>query len=477
VGGTNLPRLVIAGTQSGVGKTTVSMGLLAALAKRIKVQPYKVGPDYIDPAYHTFITGRKSRNLDGWMLDEDTLLYLFGKNMASAGMALIEGVMGLFDGAEIGNDRGSTAQIAKVLKAPVILVIDGSGMAASGAAMVKGYGDFDPELDLAGVIFNRVSGEAHYQLLKEAVESYTGIKAFGYLPVETNVELPSRHLGLVPSVEIPGLQEMVDRLALLVEKTVEVEELLRLAVEWRRPLPDSCFSLDIAGTAEIRKQDKIPVAVAYDKAFNFYYWDSLDLLEELGASLVFFSPLDDKKLPPGVGGLILGGGFPEVFAGELQENEEMKKSIREALDSGLPYYAECGGLMYLLKSLENFEGEKFKMTGWLKGSCRMSPRLQRFGYASLELKEDCIFGPAGSALCVHEFHRSRVEDGEARTVYRLYKKRQGKISSEWECGYLKGNGVAGYPHLHFYSNIEFARSFLANAGNYLKNATIQWRIL
>lgn len=468
MGGTVFPRLVIAGTQSGVGKTTVCMGLLAALAKRTKVQPYKVGPDYIDPAYHTFITGRRSRNLDGWMLDSETVAYLFKKNMQGAGLAVVEGVMGLFDGAESGNDEGSTAQVAKIIKAPVILVVDGSGMAASGAAMVKGYRDFDPDLDLAGIIVNRVSGEAHYQLLREAVETYTRVKVFGYLPEEAGVGLPSRHLGLVPSVEIAGLQEKVDRLAKLTEETVEVDELLRLAQNWVKPVPDGIIALDACAPVKTGGKDKTRIAVAYDQAFNFYYWDSLELLEELGAEIVFFSPLGDRELPAGVSGLILGGGFPEVFAGALQENERMKTSIREALASGLPYYAECGGLMYLVETLEDFNGEKYEMTGWLKGSCRMTSQLQRFGYAHLELKEDCVFGRRGSVIRVHEFHRSRLDGGEGRTAYRLYRMKRGEIGGEWECGYRKGNGVAGYPHLHLYCNLDFARSLLAHTARFNK---------
>lgn len=466
MGGADFPRLVIAGTQSGVGKTTVCMGLLAALHKRVKVQPYKVGPDYIDSAYHTFITGRKSRNLDSWMLDHKTLTYLFKKNMQEAGLAVIEGVMGLFDGAETGHDEGSTAHVAKIIKAPVILVVDGSGMAASGAAMVKGYKDFDPDVDLAGVIFNRLSGETHYKLLKEAVETYTGVRVYGYLPEETGVLLPSRHLGLVPSAEIAGLREKIARLAVLTETTVEVDALLRLAKEWHQ-LPDSTLSLTADVSVGSTSPDRVKIAVADDRAFNFYYWDSLELLEELGAEIVFFSPLEDRKLPDGVNGLILGGGFPEVFAGELQDNRGMKKSIREALTSGLPYYAECGGLMYLVETLVDFDGKKYEMVGWLKGSCRMTPQLQRFGYANLELKEDCVFGPRGSAIRVHEFHRSLVEDGEGRTAYRLYRSmKQGAACGEWECGYIKGSGVAGYPHLHLYGNIDFARNFLSHARRY-----------
>lgn len=450
------PRLVIAGTQSGVGKTTAATGLMAVLAERMAVQPYKVGPDYIDPAYHSRITGRKSRNLDGWMLDRDTLVYLFQRNSRNASISIIEGVMGLFDGAQ-----GSTAQVAKTLLAPVILVIDGRGMAESAAAMVRGYRDFQPDLDLAGVIINNVSGESHYEILKEAIELQTGVKAFGYLPKHPGIELPSRHLGLVPSVEIPELEDKLKRLKDLVAKTMDMEGLLHLANSWEKPLPASSFSIEPLGPP-----NSIPVAVAWDQAFNFYYWDNLDLLEELGARNEYFSPLADQKLPTGAGALLLGGGFPEIFASDLEANSTIRGRIREALSAGMPYTAECGGLMYLLDRLVDFEGREYQMVGWLQGTCRMTEKLQNFGYAELKLQKSCIYGPAGGVIRVHEFHRSILETPESARAYHLEKKRKGARVREWECGLLKGNGVAGYPHLHYYSNLNFARNFLLAAQEY-----------
>lgn len=464
--GARFPRLLIAGTQSGVGKTTVATGLMAALARRMQVQAYKVGPDYIDPAYHSLITGRRSRNLDGWLLDDDALLYLFGKNAYDADLALIEGVMGLYDGAGGDRERGSTSQVAKILQAPVVLVLDARGMAASAAAMVQGYRDFDPEVDLAGVILNKVSGDSHYLLLKEAIEKYTGVRVWGYLPRDTGVELPSRHLGLVPSGEIGDLQVKLDRLGDLVEKTVDLEGLVNLSRGWEKPLPDSSFTL-----TRQEKGEPVTLAVAYDQAFNFYYWDNLDLLEEMGAQLVYFSPLRDQVLPEEAAGVIWGGGFPEVFAGELQDNEAMRNAVLQALEQGMPYYAECGGLMYLSKHLEDFDGRTYDMVGWLPGKCRMTPRLQRFGYAELELRLPCLWGKKGSVIRVHEFHRSVLEGEDMPpTAYHLRKfrlrKNRGRPDQEWECGYQKGGGVAGYPHLHFYSNIDFAQNFMEKARTY-----------
>lgn len=449
------PRLVIAGTQSGVGKTTVSMGLMAALSNKMKVQPFKVGPDYIDPAYHTFITNKKSRNLDGWMLNEESLRYLFRKNAATAQVSVIEGVMGLYDGAEVKNSIGSTAHVAKTLNAPVILVIDGSGMSASSAAMVLGYKSLDTDLDLAGVIVNRVSGEGHYRLIKEAIEYKTNVKVYGYLPKDNGFELPSRHLGLVPSVEIEGLKKKIEKLARLIEETVEVDELVRLAENWEKRVLSGQFEIE-----RIACKKSIPIAVAYDKAFNFYYWDNLELLEEMGAELKFFSPMKDKHIPKEACGMIFGGGFPEVFAEELAGNKQIKQEIKEALAKRLPYYGECGGLMYLLEEIEDFEGKKHEMVGYFPGKCQMTSRLQRFGYAQLSLKDDCIFGKKGKTIKVHEFHRSLVKGNELPTAYHLKKERAGRIIKEWECGYQKDNGIAGYPHLHLYSNIEFAHNFM-----------------
>ncbi|MDD2211392.1 MAG: cobyrinate a,c-diamide synthase [Desulfitobacteriaceae bacterium] len=452
----NFPRLVIAGTQSGVGKTTIATGLMAALTRNRTVQPFKVGPDYIDPAYHTYITGRYSRNLDGWMLDADAVAYLFYKNMAGADIAVIEGVMGLFDGAENGADNGSTAQIAKILRAPVVLVVDAGGMATSAAALVQGYHRFDPGLQLAGIVINNVGGEGHYCLVKETIENYTGIRVFGYLSKNAGIKWPERQLGLVPSGELADLKEKIQGLAALVEETVEVDALLKLAETWSQNPPAGKVYIP-----ELYPPNTVPVAVAYDEAFNFYYRDNLDLLIELGAEIRFFSPRTDRSLPEGVAGLILGGGFPEVFAAELQENISMKTSIKDALTAGVPYYAECGGLMYLAESLVDFQDNNFSMVGWLKGECRMTSRLQRFGYAYLELEQDCMWGEKGEKIRIHEFHHSQACFSAIPTVYSLTKQRRDRITQEWRCGFQQGNGIAGYAHLHFYSNLDFACNFLA----------------
>lgn len=456
------PRLVIAGTHSGVGKTTTAMGLMAVLARRLQVQPFKAGPDYIDPAYHTFITGRRSRNLDSWLLSGEALGYLFQKSLSGAHIAIIEGVMGLYDGARPGREEGSTAHVAKILNAPVILVIDGSGMSTSSAALVRGYKDFDRNLDLAGVILNNASNEGHYQILKETIETHTGVRVFGYLPRNLEVELPSRHLGLVPSGEIDLLHEKIEKLADLVSETIDISHLLTLATSWERG-----FSAAEIFTEPLYPPGTIPLAVAYDEAFNFYYWDNLDLLEELGARLLLFSPRKDESLPEGAAGLILGGGFPEMFAADLQGNLKMRSSVLGALESGMPYIAECGGLMYLLEKLSDLQGHEYTMTGWLRGSCRMTERLQRFGYAELELLKDSVYGPAGQRIRSHEFHHSQIDSPEPEGAFLLRREREGSSEQQWESGFHKGAGVAGYPHLHYYANPQFARYFLMAAHNYM----------
>lgn len=446
------PRLIIAGTSSGVGKTTVVMGLLKAISKYYIVQPFKVGPDYIDPTYHSHISGRKSRNLDGWILDDETIIHLFRKNIKEADIALIEGVMGLYDGVSNSSQQGSTAQIAKILKAPVILIIDGSGISTSIAAIVKGYQEFDREVEIKGVIINGVSGEGHYLLLKDAIEKHTKIKVFGYLTHQKEYSLPERHLGLVPSLEMTKLDESLNILAQNIEQTVDINGLLELALSWTKEVPKSTFNIGKAPVSE-----KVNLGVAYDEAFHFYYWDNVELFKEWGVKLQFFSPLEDKKIPANIDGLLIGGGFPEVFADKLEKNKTMREDIYISLNNGLPYYAECGGLMYLMESFIDEEGRTYEMVGWFKGQAKMTKKLQRFGYANLILDENCLFGKKGSSVRVHEFHYSDIENTQDSKVFSLVKEKR-----DWKCGLQKGDGLAGYPHLHFYSNLQFAFNLVEN---------------
>lgn len=459
----NIPRIIISATNSGCGKTTITTGILAALARRgLKVQPFKVGPDYIDPMFHTFITGNDSRNLDSWMLDENVVSYLFSKNTAGMDIAVIEGVMGLYDGYGSRSQTGSTAHVSRIINAPVILVVNGEGMSLSIAALVQGFRDFDRDVNIKGVIINNIKNAGHYQLLKEIIEEHTGISVLGYLPRMEGYSLQSRHLGLVPSDEIEDLKEKINLLSGQMERTIDIELLLKIAEQAgdisgvQLPLPEIVPP----------PQERVRIAVARDKAFNFYYRDNLDLLEMMGAELVFFSPLNDSRLPGDIDGLYVGGGYPEVFAKELQDNAPMREDIKCNILKGLPAYAECGGLMYMSQSIENRDGEIYEMVGVIPGKSEMTSSLQRFGYVDIEIASDNVLSKPGQRIRAHEFHYSTTKvDGDVPVCYRVIKKRKsGEIS--WNCGFKVINLLAGYPHLHFWSNAGFAKEFADNCIKY-----------
>jgi cobyrinic acid a,c-diamide synthase len=483
-----IPAIVIAGTNSGCGKTTLSMGLMAALAEKgFRVQPYKVGPDYIDPMFHTFITGRESRNLDSWMLDRDTVRRLYCKSAAGADIAVVEGVMGFYDGYGGSSLEGSTADVSKIIGAPVILVINGEAMSLSAAALVKGFAEFDKSVRVKGVLLNNISGEGHYRLLKEAIEGHTGITVLGYLERSGDIAVGSRHLGLVTSAEIGGLREKAAILSGRIQRTVDLELLVKLAGEaedvpcaqgqgekdflqtqgtggediFQAQGPDGKDFLQEAGKTGNLHAPAIRLAVARDKAFCFYYKDNLELLEELGAELVYFSPLEDSSLPEGIDGLYLGGGYPEVWARELQENTPMKKDIKSRIERGLPAYAECGGLMYLTDSIRTDGEKEYEMVGLIPGESRMTSSLKRFGYVYVKMTEDTILGEKASEIRAHEFHYSETTVREnVKACFEVSKRKHGHITKSWNCGYKIFNLLAGYPHLHFYANPAFARGFV-----------------
>lgn len=455
-----MKKIMIAGTSSGVGKTTVSMGMMASLSKQMTVQPYKVGPDYIDTAFHTFITNRNSRNLDSFMMKEEMIKYLFDRNMKSADIAIVEGVMGLFDGAEVGSDIGTSASIAKMLDIPVILVVDGSKVASSLAATVKGFDIFDPDLKISGVIINNVSGQMHYDLLKRAIEYHTDVIPCGYLVKNSKLSLPERHLGLVPAGELDSLNSIFEELANQIEMTIDLEKVLEIAT--------TKDDLIIDYKPKVENFESINIGIAKDKAFNFYYQDALDLLEEFyNVTWKVFSPLTDKKLPEDIHGIYLGGGFPEMFPNELSNNKEFREDLLLKLNDGIPYVAECGALMYLCEKLVDLDGNSHNMLGWLDGSTEMTTRLQRFGYAHLTTLEDSVYGKAFNTIRVHEFHRSKANINEEE-IYKLEKIRYGKVIKSWKCGYKKKNGVAAYAHINFASNLEFGREFVKSCLNYKK---------
>lgn len=439
----SLSAFVVAGTHSGVGKTTVTLGLLAALRRRgLKVQPFKVGPDFIDPGLHQQVAGEKSYNLDGWMLTRGFNTQSFRRHCIGKEVAVIEGVMGLFDGYDGKSERASTAEIAKWLGLPVILVVDASAMARSAAAMVLGYLRFDPRLKIIGVIFNRIGGEGHFLYLKEAMASLSGVEFFGALPQVDEIALPERHLGLVTAEEGLLEQKFIRRLAHRIERHLYLDRLLRMT------------RLRLHST-EAREEKKVRsdvvIGVAQDKAFCFYYEDNLNLLRSAGACLVPFSPIADISLPSGVKALYLGGGYPEIYARELSRNRSMREAVRNFVESGGLVYAECGGFMYLCEALLDLEGRRFPMVGVYPFETKMLPRLKALGYREIETRRNAFF-PSGMQARGHEFHYSEpignlAKDRCVKTIYMVSSK--GEKRAE---GFLYKNSLASYIHLHFGSN-------------------------
>ncbi len=435
--------VLIAGTNSGSGKTTVTLGILRALRRReLKVQPFKVGPDYIDTAWHGKVSGVPSHNLDEFMLSSDTLRTLFCQQMQQADIAVIEGVMGFYDGYGSDPYYCSSAGMAKTLQCPVILVVDGKAMSTSAAAIVTGFQRFGTGINIAGVIFNQVSSDGHYQLLKQAVETYCGIPVLGRLPKLPDVELPSRHLGLVTAHESESMEAMWDTLAEAVEQHIDLDMLLNIAETENLPESGLASGDEIAGLG-----DGLTVAVAMDKAFNFYYQANLDLLQRSGATICYFSPLDDAELPE-CDMVYLGGGYPELYAEQLSANTSMRGSILRAHHANVAIYAECGGLMYLGSHLRNSEQVVYPMVGILSGESHMTSGLQRFGYCCATAQADTLLAKKGDVLYGHEFHYSDFFS-DLPTVFTLTKSRDQQPLSEWQGGYQAGNTLAMYLHVHF----------------------------
>jgi cobyrinic acid a,c-diamide synthase len=441
---------VIAGTHSGVGKTTVTIGLMTALRRRgHRLQPFKVGPDYIDPSYHEDAAGLPSRNLDSWLLEPAVMVELFERAMAGKDLAIAEGMMGLYDGFRGESEEGSTAQVAKLLGLPVILVVDASAAAASIGALVLGFKEFDREISLVGVILNRIAGEKHLEFVKPSLAK-AGVPLLGYLPNNREIALPERHLGLIPTGEGSVSRDFYRCLAEQVQQTIDIERILKLAAPIAAP--DENESL-IFPRQPLRP--KAAIAVALDKAFNFYYPDSLDLLKAWGAEIVPFSPLEDRALPPCAGGVYIGGGFPELYARELCENKAMLLSLRAASLQGMPVYAECGGLMYLGESIEDTDGKRYPMAGVLPCQSTIKGTRLTLGYRRVEAVDDGPLMKGGESVRGHEFHLSALtERPQVPAAYRLLDQ-SGRIK-----GFRINNVVASYIHLHLGSKRSLAPNFV-----------------
>ena len=448
------PRLVIAGTHSGVGKTTATLAILAALRERgRRVQPFKAGPDFIDPSHHRAATGRLSRNLDGWMLGKDLNRSIFARAATDADMSIIEGMMGLFDGSSPVNDIGSTAELAKLLEAPVILVVDGSAMARSAAAMVAGYARFDPALHVAGVLFNRVGSNGHYQLLKAAVEQATDVIAVGYLRPDPALTIPDRHLGLIMAMEKKDGQ-LYQQLAETALETVDLNRIEEFA--------HSCGMLPGAVPPSVIKNQgrTVRIGVAQDQAFCFYYPENLELLEAAGAEVVTFSPLHDDALPD-VEMLYLGGGYPELYGEMLAKNVHMLAVIKRFAERGGVIYAECGGLMYLTESIRDFDGCSRDMVGMFPAETVMRKPGMTLGYRTVECSRRCILGDVGATVRGHEFHYSTLV-ARGPLQYACALSDAGGVSRGQD-GLTSGNVLALYTHLHFASQPTIATRLIDSA--------------
>ena len=441
--------LVVAGTASGVGKTTITLGLLEAFRRRgLVVQAFKVGPDFIDPGFHELVSGRPSYSLDGWMCGRDHVRATVARHAADVDLVLVEGVMGCFDGADPTSDDGSTAQVAKWLHAPVVLVIDASAQARSSAAVVRGFESFDPDLGVAAIIANRLGGEAHARLIREAMRGSCRAELVGGIPRDPALELPERHLGLVTAIEGVLTGERRERLATTIERSVDLDRLLAIA----SPLPSGGVAAPIEGALRAR------IGVAHDAAFQFYYRENLDLLRAAGAEIVFWSPLADRDAPD-VAGFYFGGGYPEIHARALAENVGVVKALADRAGAGTPIYAECGGLMYLAAGLEDADGMLHSMVGVLPAAVSMrSPRLT-LGYSEVRFVADTPLGAAGTTARGHEFHCSTLGEVSPQ-VNRAYRVR-GRGRDEHAEGFLIGRTLLSYVHLHFGSNPALAVNFVA----------------
>ncbi|MEG4282761.1 cobyrinate a,c-diamide synthase [Microcoleus sp. A006_D1] len=488
--------LVIAGERSGAGKTTVTIAILAYLIRRgLNVQSFKVGPDYIDPMFHAFVTGRPCRNLDPVLTSESYVKKCFDRHIQDVDCALVEGVMGLFDGvsrkqgsatdfvADVTDVKkvegkehysisfASTAHVAYLLNLPVLFVIDCSRLSGSVAAIAHGFRSFNPDLKFAGLVLNRVASDRHLELLTDALKPLN-LPILGVLRRDEAVTIPDRHLGLIPAEELPHLHSAIDKLADLAAVSFDWEQLLPLLAATpngggegseqllgRHCLPSGIITQKDDVVNCLGRKFSVRVAVARDRAFNFYYQDNLDLLEELGAELVFWSPLDDSVFPDNVQGLYFGGGFPEVFAEELSGNVLIRDAVRSAIVSGMPTYAECGGLMYLCDSIVDFDGNSWQGVGVLPASAAMGKRLT-LGYREAVAVRDSSVLIAGDGVWGHEFHRSHLTIEPTNPVYHSWRYgKRGEVEAVAE-----GWGVcrvhAAYLHLHWGARPDIPARFL-----------------
>ena len=454
------PRILFAAPRSGSGKTTITCGVLQALKNRgMRVASFKCGPDYIDPMFQEKVIGVPSGNLDLFFSGPETLRRLFKRNAENAEISVIEGVMGYYDGLGAATDEASTCQVAETLETPVVLIVDAGGQSLSALAVLHGFLHFREDSRIRGVIFNRMS-EHVYRALKPEVEKM-GVRPLGYLPKVPQLTIESRHLGLVMPGEIRDLSERLQALAEMLEKTLEMDALIGLAEEagpldvHEEPFDAPCASVNRESETELPLPRKVKIAAARDEAFCFYYKDNLHLLKQLGAELLFFSPIHDVRVPEGAEGLILPGGYPELYAEALSKNVSMRESVAGCIRDGLPCLAECGGFLYLHQELEDMNGVFRPMCGVIPAKAWKTDRLGRFGYITLTGRVENDFLPPGEQIRAHEFHY--YESGDAGSALSAEKPNGGR---RWDCTHIQGNLMAGFPHLFYESDPQFIVRFL-----------------
>jgi cobyrinic acid a,c-diamide synthase len=454
----SIPRIIIAGTQSGTGKTSLTLALIASLKRRgLRIQTFKVGPDFLDPSYLNVASERPCYNLDGWMTRREYVLELFCRKTMDADIAVIEGVMGLFDGSDPSTSEGSTAEMALWLDAPVLLVVNVHGMARSLSAIVKGCVEFERDLKIAGIIANHTGSDHHKDWLAQSLESASLPPLLGAIPRGAFPILPSRHLGLITADPQNLPPSVLEKLADVFEKHISPDAILRIA---RNASP-----LSIQGPVmEVKPSRKrVSIGLAYDRAFHFYYPDNLDELKSRGCNLIRFSPLEDRKLPEELDGLYLGGGYPEEYAEVLANNQEMQEAIRQFAGRGLSVYAECGGLMYLTRGIETIHGKRYPMVGLLPVWSRMLDRLKSLGYVEVTLMQNSLWGGNGAVFRGHEFHYSELmeplhDDPLWMSVYKVRHRRSETVALE---GFQQKKVLASYVHLHWASRPDGVANFIS----------------
>jgi cobyrinic acid a,c-diamide synthase len=464
VSAVGIPRIVVAGAASGVGKTTITAGLIGALRRQgLLVQPFKCGPDYIDPSYHGRAAGRPCRNLDAWMLNDEQLLEGFSRACEGADIAVIEGVMGLFDGCSWEEERGSTAQIAKLLGAPVLLVVDISGAARSAAVAVLGCQSFDPDVRLRAVALNFAGSEGHAKGCASAVARATGLPVVGWLPRHERLHIPERHLGLVPGTEQRDADELIAEIVRQVIERFDVATLAELARSTAYPLAlaDSVGPIrPLSGSTDRRTQPPV-VAVARDEAFCFYYPENLELLVEAGCDVEFFKPVHGERPMPGAAAVYLGGGYPELHGTQLASNTGLWEALRDLYARDAPIYAECGGFMALMQELIDGDGHRWPMAGLIPGAARMSGKLAALGYRRATALRANLLAESGQTLRGHEFRYSSWEcaaplsGAAAWTVQGI-----DDTAVAYSAGYVSGNLLASYLHIHFGQSPDIANRFV-----------------